>query len=225
MEITNRIDNCTFDTLAPKEKKAFVKASLALHKRHHSVNKTFNLDFLLLIIGALIAAFALRQFVFEPTRVDGKSMQPTLMNRERVLVEKVSYMFSKPKRGDIVIVHYPDRTQRFVKRVIALGGETIEIRSGYIYINGERLDESAYAGDWDSYGKIIKGVRCLGSENGVYTVPENHYFVIGDNRNDSHDSRDDYDPAYNVGAIPAEQVLGRGVAVVWPIAAIRGVKK
>lgn len=223
MKITTGTDNGTFETLTPKEKKAFNKASLALHKHHRSVNKTFNLDFLLLMIGALIAAFALRQFVFEPTRVEGKSMQPTLMNEERVLVEKVSYLFSKPKRGDIVIVHYPGRTQRFVKRVIALGGETIEIRSGYVYIDGKRLDESAYAGDW--YGNIIKGVKCLGSENGVYTVPENHYFVMGDNRNDSHDSRDDYRPAYNVGAIPAEQVLGRGVAVVWPIAAMRGVKK
>ena len=167
----------------------------------------------------VVAAFALRQFIAEPTVVDGPSMQTTLMDGERVFVEKVSYWLHEPKRGDIVIVKYPDRWERFVKRIIAMPGETIEIKEdGFVYINDKKLDESAYAGDW--YGKIYRMVETVGSVNGRYTVPEGHYFVIGDNRNRSNDSR-----AKEVGAIPAEDVLGRVRAVIWPINKFRSVSK
>ena len=136
------------------------------------------------------------------------------MDGERVAVNKTAYWLRDIERGDIVICHYPGRMERFVKRVIAFGGETISIHDGYVFIDGEQLDETAYAGDW--YGHIIRLVNTKGSVNGEYTVPAGYVFVMGDNRNLSHDSR-----AEDVGPIAEEQVLGRCIAVVWPIGAIR----
>ncbi|MBR3299649.1 MAG: signal peptidase I [Clostridia bacterium] len=194
---------------------AFSKAAEKLHKDHSALNRTFTLPFLLVLLCVMAAAFAIRQFIAEPTVVDGPSMQTTLMDGERVLVEKVSYWFREPQRGDIVIVRYPNRTERFVKRVIALPGEKITISKGCVLINDEQIDESAY---W--IGNIYKLINTVGSENGSYTVPEGYYFVIGDNRNKSHDSRDE-----DVGPIAAENVLGRVRAVVWPLNKIRSVSK
>lgn len=202
-----------------KTQGAFAKAAETLHKKHTEINRTFTLPFFLMLACVVVAAFALRQFIAEPTMVDGPSMQTTLMDGERVFVEKVSYWLHEPKRGDIVIVKYPDRVERFVKRIIAMPGETIEIKEdGFVYINDERLDESAYAGDW--YGRISGMVETVGNVDGRYTVPEGHYFVIGDNRNWSNDSR-----AKAVGPIPAEDVLGRVRAVIWPINKLRSVSK
>lgn len=198
-----------------KGERAFEKAAEVLHKKHSDVNKTFSLSFLLTLACVILAALALRQFIAEPTRVKGDSMQYTLLDRERLFVEKIGYWFGAPERGDIVIVKYPNSSDRYVKRIIALPGETIEIREDcFVYINGERLDESAYAGDW--YGKIDLPMETKGSKNGKYTVPEGHYFVMGDNRNNSTDSRDKL-----VGAIPEDKVLGRVRAVIWPLSKIR----
>ena len=85
---------------------------------------------------------------------------------------------------------------------------------GYVYVDNVQLDESEYAGDW--YGRITRLIRTEGSVNGSYTVPEGYIFVMGDNRNVSHDSR-----AEDVGAIPLEHVIGRACAVIWPIGKIR----
>lgn len=167
---------------------------------------------MLTLLSVIIGALALRSFIVEPTIVDGESMQTTLMDGERVLVEKVSYWFNAPQRGDIVIVRFPNRNECFVKRIIAFGGETIEIRDGFVYIDGKMLDETEYAGEW--YGKIRPSmrVRSVGSINGVYTVPEGCVFVMGDNRNNSHDSR-----AEDVNAIPIENVLGKARCRIWPL--------
>ena len=200
--------------VSKKAMSRFEKESERMHKRHPGFSSTFNLGFILMLAAVVIAALALRQFIFDPTIVDGTSMEQYLHDHERVAVNKTAYWLHEPERGDIVIVHYPDRTERFVKRIIAFGGETISIMDGYVYINGQKLDESAYAGDW--YGNITRLVTTVGSVNGVYKVPEGYVFVMGDNRNLSHDSR-----ARDVGPIANEQVLGKCVAVVWPLGAIR----
>ncbi len=150
------------------------------------------LDFALSLALLIVLALGIRAFIAEPIRVDGDSMYPTLVHGEHMLVEKVSYWFSEPARGDIIICYYPGYTESCVKRVIALGGETIAVRDGAVYINGAPLDESAY---WNG---------TMPADYGPVTVPDGEVFVMGDNRDESKDSRN---PA--VGPIPRHKIVGR----------------
>ena len=159
-----------------------------------------NVEFLLYIAVVVLMALAIRSFIVEPIRVDGDSMVPTLTNNEDMLVEKVSYWFSDPMRGDIVICYYPGYTESCVKRVIGLQGETVSVSDGAIYIDGVALDESMY---WQ--GEIIGDMDPV-------TVGEREVFVVGDNRNGSKDSRNS-----SVGCISYSKVVGRVIAVVWPL--------
>ena len=158
-----------------------------------------NVEFLLYIVAVVLVALTIRSFIAEPIRVDGDSMVPTLVHNEDMFVEKMSYWFSDPLRGDIVICFYPGYTESCVKRVIGLPGETVSIVDGAIYINGKQLDESAY---WN--GEIIGDMDPV-------TVGQREVFVVGDNRNGSKDSRNP-----SVGCIPYAKVVGRVVAVVYP---------
>ncbi len=158
-----------------------------------------NVEFLLYIIVVVLVALTIRSFIAEPIRVDGDSMVPTLLHNEDMFVEKMSYWFNDPLRGDIVICFYPGYTESCVKRVIGLPGETVSIQSGVIYINGKQLDESAY---WT--GEIIGDMDPV-------TVGRREVFVVGDNRNGSKDSRNP-----SVGCIPYAKLVGRVVAVVYP---------
>ena len=132
-----------------------------------------------------------------------------------MLVEKVSLWFSEPQRGDIVICYYPGYTVSCVKRVIGLPGETVSIENGIIYINGKELEESAY---WKYRGEIDFDMTPNETDFGPFPVPEGQYFVMGDNRNNSKDSR-----AWGVGAIPYERITGRAHFVIWPLYAARSI--
>ena len=158
-----------------------------------------NVEFLLYIVVVVLVALTIRSFIAEPIRVDGDSMVPTLIHNEDMFVEKMSYWFSDPLRGDIVICFYPGYTESCVKRVIGLPGETVSVVDGAIYINGKQLDESAY---WT--GEIIGDMEPV-------TVGQREVFVVGDNRNGSKDSRNP-----SVGCIPYAKLVGRVVAVVYP---------
>ncbi len=193
-------------------KERFEASALRMHKNHKQLNRTLTAGFLIVLAAVIVAALAMRQFIFEPTLVEGESMEQYLMNSERVGVSKAAYWFHEPQRGDIVIVHYPNREGRFVKRIIAFGGETVSIKDGYVLINGKPLDESAYAGEW--YGHM----RAKFDMQDEYVVPEGYVFVMGDNREVSHDSR-----SANVGPIAKEQVLGKAFAVIWPLSKLRGI--
>ena len=198
-----------------------------LHKNDAGYRSSGNLHFLLYLAGLLIAVLAVRAFVFEPIRVDGESMLNTLQDGERCIVEKVSYWFTEPKAGDVVIVHYPDRGNKtFVKRVVATAGQTVEIIKQSdkgasmpyaVYVDGELLDESVYRDtlcfDSPAVSTIIQ------YSNGKYTVPEGCVFVLGDHRTNSHDSR-----YSEVGAIPLSEVIGRVRGVMYPISSVRPVK-
>lgn len=166
------------------------------------------IDFVISLLLVVLFAFSLRTFVFEPVRVDGRSMVPTLQDNEHMIVEKISYLFSEPKRGDIVICYYPGYKDSCVKRVIGLPGDIIAVAEGVIYINGQPLDESAY------WGGFINGYMA------PVTVAEDSYFVIGDNRNNSKDSR-----YKSVGAIPIERIKGRVCAVAWPFSNFRTISR
>ncbi|MBQ3201769.1 MAG: signal peptidase I [Clostridia bacterium] len=179
---------------------ALLKDAEAIHAKDAPYKRAADKEFILWLVIVLALALAVRLFVFEPVRVVGDSMHDTLVNGERMLVEKVSYLFREPQRSDIIICFYPHHTTSCVKRVIGIGGDTVAIRDGILYLNGEKLDESAY---WED--RIDQDME-------EYIVPEGHVFVVGDNRNESSDSR-----SVLVGAIPLERVVGKVIGVVWPL--------
>lgn len=183
----------------------FLEAAQALHQNDGAYRKSESTGFFFYVLLVVLCALAIRLFVFEPIRVDGPSMEPTLLNDERMFVEKVSYWLEAPKRGEVVIVYYPGYTIPAVKRVIGLPGETVEVSGGAVCIDGKALDESAY---WNGYilGDMLP-----------FTVPEQSVFVIGDNRNDSKDSRN----LLEVGPIPYARIVGRALAVIWPFSGYR----
>lgn len=152
------------------------------------------------IVGAVVLAFLIMTFVARAFTVDGPSMMPTLMDGERLLVDKLSYRFIEPRRGDIVVFRYPaDPSQHFIKRIIGLPGDTVEIRGGQVFINGALLTEDYVL--QRAFGRF-----------GPRQVPEGTYFVLGDNRNNSEDSRDP-----RVGFVPRSHVVGRAVWRYWPL--------
>ncbi len=161
-------------------------------------------DWAISIIIALALALVIRTFVVEPYMVEGPSMLPTLKNHERLIVTKFIYMFTEPKKGEIIVFKYPrDPSRDFIKRVIATAGDTIEIRSGRVYVNGE-LKEENY---------ILEATR--GSYNKA-VIPKGHVFVMGDNRNNSDDSR-----FADVGFVPLNMIKGKASVVFWPLDAWR----
>jgi signal peptidase I len=129
-------------------------------------------------------------------RVDGASMEPSLFSGEYVIVSKLSYHLGKPQRGDIIVFHFPrDPKEEYIKRVIGLPGDQVVISDGFVYVNGQRLDE-VY-------------LRAKPNYSGNWTVPEGQLFVLGDNRNNSSDS-------HNWGTVPMDYVVGKAVLVYWP---------
>ncbi len=195
--------------LTKKQLKAAAKECEKRHEKHKAYREVSNIDFVIYIFIVLIAAFAIRLLVFEPVSVSGESMTDTLLDGERMFVEKISYCFTEPKRGDIVICYYPDvenpslpAKNTCVKRIIGEPGDTISIIHGITYINGVPLDES----EW------IKEPMWPERYEQETAVPEGCYFVMGDNRNWSKDSRNP-----SVGVIPAYRIVGRARAVIWPL--------
>lgn len=170
-----------------------------LHKNDAPYKRASNGDFIFYLITVILIALFIRTFVFEPVQVVGSSMYPTLLDGEGMFTEKLTYAFSEPQRGDIIICRYTGYEINCVKRIIGLPGDTVAIRGGEIYLNGELLDESAYWND------II-----LEDMEEVF-VPERQLFVVGDNRNASDDSRSPY-----VGCVPYGQIKGKVQAVMLP---------
>lgn len=152
------------------------------------------------IFFAALTAVVIVVFVVQPVKVEGTSMLPQLVDQERIFVNKFVYHFSTISRGEIVVFWYPrDTTKSFIKRVIGVPGDTVEVRGGSVYINGERLEESYVSPeflDLTSYSRV--------------TVPADHYYVLGDHRNSSNDSR-------NWGLVPARNIFGKAVFRYWPV--------
>lgn len=160
------------------------------------------------IIGILIVFFIINQFFFAPVMVDGDSMEPTLTNGEYLLLNK----FSEIEQFDIVVFPPPDLEEiQYVKRVIGLPGDTIEYREDILYLNGEPTEQSFLADSKDLDASIYaSGDFTLSTLLGVETVPDGQYFVLGDNRLNSRDSR-------SFGFIDQESVLGKVSFRYWPI--------
>ena len=154
-------------------------------------------ELLTTVLPAVLIALLVNVFVAEAVSIeDGPSMQPNLYRGDRMLTEKVSYHFHAPRRGDVVVVDRPGQQKTLVKRVIAVAGETIEVRGGHAWVNGQPIDEP-----WvEQFG---------GPGYGPEVVPEDHVFILGDNRAVSHDSR-------AIGPVPVDSVRGHVVLVYWP---------
>ncbi|API93726.1 signal peptidase I [Virgibacillus pantothenticus] len=150
-----------------------------------------------IIIAVLIAIF-LKTFIFATSIVDGESMDPTLQSGERVIFNKIIYILDEPERGDIVIIEKPHKN--YVKRVIGLPGETIEINDGNLYINGKRYDQTF----------LSENAQRQSGNYGPEKVPEGSYFVMGDNRAISKDSRN------GLGFIEEDEIIGRSEFVIFP---------
>ncbi len=189
------------------------------------------LEWILTIVAAVVIALPLRAFAFEMVRVDGSSMNGTLSSGEIMFVTKFDYASTwlslpwwddkgkeaasrittggDPKRFDVVVCRYPGRGDtNFVKRVVGLPGDTVELRQGYLYVNGERYEEPYILDEYRG-----------GSLNnfGPYEVPEGEFFVMGDHRNNSNDSR-------SQGSLPRNMIIGHARTVLYPFSGIRGIE-
>lgn len=181
----------------------------------------------MLIVVAFVIALVLKSFVLQAFYIPSASMEPTLLVGDRVLVEKVGYRFGDPGRGDVVVFEkdlggalpvedesrsviekigdafrglfgFPTGTaQDFIKRVVAVGGDTVEGRDGRVFVNGEAIDEPY----------LPEGTET--STFGPVDVPQGMIFVMGDNRGNSDDSR-------NFGPVPVDAVVGRAFLLIWP---------
>ncbi|MEW5935186.1 MAG: signal peptidase I [Bacillota bacterium] len=149
------------------------------------------------VLLAGVLALLIRLFVVEPFRVDGPSMEPTLFTGERLLVDKVSYRFHPPRRGDVVVFRNPGNLREdYIKRVVALPGDTVEMRLGRLYVNGQPVPEPYVLRD---------GISTYGPEQ----IPPGYCFVLGDNRANSRDSR-------FFGPVPLHLLKGRAWLIFWP---------
>jgi signal peptidase I len=164
-----------------------------------------------LIISVALAGFIIL-FVAQSFLVEGSSMEPSFHHGQRLLVEKVSHRFALPSRGQVVVFRYPgDERRKFIKRIIGLPGDEIAIQNGFLYVNGLRLEEDYINGP--TYGTYSAPTY------GPVLVPDGHYFVLGDNRRNSDDSR-----YPDVGFVPKKNLIGRALFVYWPLHQVRAVR-
>ncbi|MGI6361720.1 MAG: signal peptidase I [Bacillota bacterium] len=157
------------------------------------------LTVIVLIAIAFAVAFTIKTFVIDMTLVRGHSMTPTLQDGDRLFTGKINYFISDPQRGDIVIIDAPDYNNKYyIKRIVGMPNEQISIKNGKIYVNGEELIEP-----------YLNGINTFGEINMI--IDSSSYFVVGDNRNESHDSRDS-----SVGTIDKSHIRGKALFRVYP---------
>jgi len=148
------------------------------------------------VVSVAIAAFLIT-FVVQAFYIPSRSMEPTLEPGDRILVNKFIYRFHEPRRGDVIVFKFPlDPSRDFIKRVIGLPNDTVEIRSGALYINEKQVKEPYLP-------------ETFPGSYGPFKVPPRHLFVLGDNRGNSEDSR-------FWGALPRENIVGKAMVIYWP---------
>jgi signal peptidase I len=153
---------------------------------------------ILITLGLAVVLYLVLQLVIQSSIVNNVSMQPTLIAGQRLIVGKAAYWFQPPQRGDIVIVRPPiEPDKEYVKRLIGLPGDTIRVKSGKVYVNDVPLVEP-----------YIKAPPTLDFQS--YVVPENQYFLMGDNRNNSNDSRQGW-------TVTRQEIVGKAWLRIWPL--------
>ena len=162
------------------------------------------LGWIFYIIVILVLTYVIITYVGQRTSVSGSSMETTLSDGDQLLVDKLSYRFQNPKRFDIIVFPYQyEENTYYIKRIIGLPGETVQIdENGNIYINGELLEENYGAETIQNPGRAAKPI----------TLGDDEYFVMGDNRNNSKDSRSE-----EVGNVKRSQIIGRAWLRIWPL--------
>ncbi len=175
-------------------------------EEHGFLYELFSMLFYLILI--LFVFFLLIHYVGQRTQVDGSSMNPTLSNGDNLIIEKISYRFHAPKRFDIIVFPYLHQKKTYyVKRIIGLPGETVFIdEEGTIYINGEILEEH--------YG--LENIENPGRASDEILLGKDEYFVLGDNRNNSSDSRDSL-----IGNIKRKDIVGKVFCRIWPFSKMK----
>jgi signal peptidase I len=152
------------------------------------------------ILLAVVIAVLMVVFLYQPVKVEGTSMQPELVDQERIFVNKFVYRFEEIHRGDIVVFWYPrDPSKSFIKRVIGVPGDVVSVNNGQVFINGSLLEEKY----------VPRGYQDLESFPPM-RVKEDHYYVLGDHRNASNDSR-------SWGLVPRKYIYGKAVFRYWPM--------
>lgn len=186
--------------LTKKEKQDMLRL-VARRNEHLKGSRSWDImEYLITLLMMMVLAFSIRAVLFEPMRVKGNSMQNTLQPGDYMAVEKVSYILTPMKRGDVVICYYPHNDDyTCVKRIIGMAGDTIVIDGGVVSVNGVTLKEN-----YVTTGMTSK-------HDGTYEVEEGCVFVMGDNRLVSRDSTDGM-----VGSVPLERVIGRVNRVLLP---------
>lgn len=202
-----------------------VRAEKAKEKEKNKPLVQKILEWFFWLLMALVVACVIRGFIMEPIRVDGTSMTNTLQNGEVVLLYKLPYLLGDVQRNDVVVCRYPGRMNEngakqinfgatlsldiytaFVKRVVGLPGDTVQFTGGHLYVNGELVP------DPENMGSVPR-------DYGPITLGDDQYFVVGDNRYSSHDSR-----ASDVGPISRSAIMGKVTVVLLPFSAWRAVQ-
>ena len=151
---------------------------------------------------SVLLAVILIVFIYQPVKVEGTSMMPALTDQERIFINKFTYRFGSGNidRGDMVVFWFPlDRSKSYIKRVIGLPGDVVQIENGMVYVNGQRLPESYVPDEYRDHQSLS-----------TLTVPPDNYFVLGDHRSSSNDSR-----AW--GTVDRKYIYGKAVFVYWPL--------
>lgn len=151
-------------------------------------------------------------FLFRPFQVNGQSMFPNYKNGEYILTNLIALRLSPIQRGEVIVFKSPtDKEKDFIKRVIGLPSETVMVKTGYVYVNGKKLDETYLPSDFKTYpgSFMIEGKEV--------TVPQDNYFVLGDNRDFSSDSRE-------WGFVSKDKLIGKSLLVYWPLSDMRVVE-
>ena len=166
--------------------------------------------FLFFIITAPVNAVTIRTFMAEARYIPSSAMEPTLMINDRLIINKLTYKFEAPKRGDIIVFNPPEALKArnfkdaFIKRIIGIPDDTVEVKDGKVYVNEKSLEEN-YIAEPPDY------------EFGPVKIPPNSYLVLGDNRNNSYDS-------HSWGFVPKDKIIGKATKIFWPLERARDIK-
>ena len=165
------------------------------------------------IIIAIVLALLIRTFIVQAFKIPTGSMRPTLIEGDRILVNKFIYKYKNPERGDVIVFRSPeDKKKDFIKRLIALPGESVEISNGTVLINNRAIDKKSIIKERYYYNRGE-----FGKEGKQVKVPEDAYYVLGDNSISSRDSR-------YWGCLPKKYVIGKAFLIYWPLTRIRLIK-